>query len=60
MTDEEMKRCFQYLVGKTTAKEAMPKEIVTAEDFAADLLGFEEYEEGDEEADIDTGLAGKK
>ncbi len=53
-----MKRCFQYLVGKTTAKEAMPKEIVTAEDFAADLLGFEEYEEGDEEADIDTGLGG--
>ena len=35
----------------------MPKDYVTAEEFASDLLGFEEYEEGDEADDLATGAA---
>lgn len=29
----------------------LPKDFITAEEFASDILGFEEYEEGEEEAD---------
>jgi len=47
--DEELQKCFQYLVGKMLYKEALPKDFITAEEFASDLLGFEEYEEGDDE-----------
>lgn len=47
--DEELQESFNYLVGKLLYKEALPKEVVSAEEFAADLLGFEEFEEDDEE-----------
>jgi len=36
-------------------KEALPKDFITAEEFASDLLGFEEYEEGEEEGDLADG-----
>ena len=48
---EELEDAFGYLVGKKLFKEAIPKEFVSAEEFASDLLGFEEFEEGDEEMD---------
>jgi len=38
-------------VGKKLFRDALPKDFVTADEFAGDLLGFEEYEEGDDEAD---------
>ena len=31
---------------------ALPKDLVTSEEFASDLLGFEEYEEGEDEDDM--------
>ena len=48
---EELQSAFGYLVGKEVFKEALPKDMITAEEFASELLGFEEYEEGDEEAE---------
>lgn len=61
---EELEDAFGYLVGKKLFKEAIPKEFVSAEEFASDLLGFEEFEEGDEEMDqLDAGnqdMAGAK
>jgi Ca2+-binding EF-hand superfamily protein len=55
---EELQSAFGYLVGKQRLTEALPKDFVTAEEFASDLLGFEEYEEGDDEADLTAGAAG--
>jgi len=49
--DEELQSSFQFLVGKMLYKEALPKDFITAEEFASDVLGFEEYEEGDEEGE---------
>lgn len=49
--DEELGEAFGYLVGKSLYNQALPKDFITAEEFASDLLGFEEYEEGDEEVD---------
>jgi len=37
-------------VGKKLYREAIPKEIISAEEFASDLLGFEEYDEDEEDA----------
>ena len=48
---EELQSAFGYLVGKPGFKEALPKDMITAEEFASDLLGFEEYEEGDEDVE---------
>lgn len=31
--------------------DALPKDFITAEEFASDVLGFEEYEEGEEDAE---------
>ena len=56
-SQEELEHALQNLVGKSSAKEALPKEYVTAEEFASDLLGFEEYEEGDEDQDLTGGAA---
>lgn len=53
---EELEEAFGYLVGKPKITEAIPKDFITAEEFASDLLGFEEYEEGDE--DVDAAEAG--
>jgi hypothetical protein len=49
--NEELEDAFGYLVGKKLFKEALPKDFISAEEFASDLLGFEEFEEGDEEMD---------
>jgi len=49
---EELADAFGNLVGKRLYKEALPKDFVTSEEFASDLLGFEEYEESDEEDDV--------
>ena len=48
-TDERLKECLGYLVGKKEPKEALPKDFITSEEFASDLLGFEEFEEEEEE-----------
>lgn len=48
---EELANAFQNLVGKKLFRDALPKDYVTADEFANDLLGFEEYEEGDDEND---------
>lgn len=32
-------------------QDALPKDFITAEEFASDVLGFEEYEEGEEDAE---------
>jgi hypothetical protein len=47
--NEELEEDFGYLVGKKLFKEALPKDFISAEEFASDLLGFEEFEEGDED-----------
>ena len=49
--DEKLQEAFGYLVGKMLYKEALPKDFITAEEFASDLLGFEEYKEGDDDED---------
>ena len=36
------------MVGKFKFSDVLPKDFITAEEFASDILGFEEYEEGDE------------
>ena len=53
--DEELGESFGYLVGKMLYKEALPKDFISAEEFASDLLGFEEFEEGEEDADAADG-----
>ena len=45
---EELQNNFQYLVGTTDFSKALSN-YVGAEYFASDVLGFEEYEEGEEE-----------
>lgn len=45
---EELEKSFGYLVGKMLYKEALPKDFITAEEFASDLLGFEEFEDEEE------------
>lgn len=54
--NDELEEAFGYLVGKPQFNQALPKDFITAEEFASDLLGFEEYEEGDE--DVDAAEAG--
>lgn len=54
---EELEHALQNLVGKSSVNEALPKPYVTAEEFASDLLGFEEYEEGEEDQDLTGGAA---
>jgi cilia- and flagella-associated protein 251 len=53
--NEELQQDFGYLVGKSLFKEALPKDFITAEEFASDLLGFEEFEEGDDEMEQNDG-----
>ena len=50
--DAELSEAFGNLVGKRLFTEALPKAFVTSEEFASDLLGFEEYEEPDEEEEM--------
>jgi len=55
---EDLQEALGNLVGKTEPRLALPKDLVTSEEFASDLLGFEEYEEGDDEDDMleNTGM----
>ena len=46
---EKLEYCLNYLVGDKSYKTAIPKNFISAEEFASDLLGFEECEDGDEE-----------
>ena len=47
-------------MGKKRIEDAL-KSFVTADEFASDLLGFEEYEEGDDEQDMaGAGAAGQQ
>ena len=48
---EELEQALLNLVGKKRIDDAL-KSFVTADEFASDLLGFEEYEEGDDEQDV--------
>uniref|UniRef100_A0A7S3CT12 Cilia- and flagella-associated protein 251 n=1 Tax=Strombidium rassoulzadegani TaxID=1082188 RepID=A0A7S3CT12_9SPIT len=50
--DEELQQSLGYLVGKMLYKDALPKDYINSEEFATDLLGFEEFEEGEEEGDL--------
>ena len=48
---KDLEDCFELLVGKRRFVDALPKDFITAEEFASDVLGFEEYEEGEEDDD---------
>ena len=54
---DELMRAFGNLVGKENFKEALPNDHISADAFASELLGFEEYEEGDDEDEIAEGQA---
>ena len=49
MSQEKVANCFNYLVGEKVFAKAIPKNFISAEEFASDLLGFEECEDGEEE-----------
>lgn len=46
---KKLEECLNYLVGERDIKKALPKPFISAEEFASDLLGFEECEDGEEE-----------
>lgn len=48
MSVKELEECLNLLVGDSNFKTALPQEI-TADDFAENVLGFEEVEEMEEE-----------
>ena len=60
MGQQELEECLNLLVGDSNFKTALQQEIV-ADDFAENILGFEEVEEmesGDEGDDMAGGVAG--
>ena len=48
MGQQELEECLGLLVGDSNFKTALPQEI-QADEFAEDILGFEEVEEIEEE-----------
>jgi len=50
---EELQNALGYLVGTKLIKEALPQPMISAEMFASDVLGFEEYEEEVEEQEAE-------
>ena len=50
MGEQDLSTNFNYLVGERDFRKAVPKNFISAEEFASDLLGFEECEEEDEQA----------
>ena len=49
---EALQDALGYLVGEKQISKAMPKGFVTAEEFASDLLGFEECEDAEDENEL--------
>jgi hypothetical protein len=49
--------CLQLLVGDSNFKTALPNEV-TADEFAENVLGFEEVEEEGEEGDEEEDMEG--
>ncbi len=56
MGQTELEECLGLLVGDSNFKTALPQDV-QADDFAENILGFEEVEEveGDEGADMTAG-----
>lgn len=48
MSVQEIEECLNLLVGDASFKTALPNDI-TADDFAENVLGFEEVEEVEED-----------
>ena len=46
---EALQKALGYLVGETSISKALPKGMISAEEFASDLLGFEECEDAEDE-----------
>lgn len=57
MGQQELEECLNLLVGDSNFKTALQQEIV-ADDFAENILGFEEVEEVEGEEGDDMGGAG--
>lgn len=57
MSQDKLQYCFNYLVGERVFSKAVPKNFISAEEFASDLLGFEECEDGEEEEEGANGAA---
>ncbi|PCI26676.1 hypothetical protein COB52_05790 [Candidatus Kaiserbacteria bacterium] len=55
MKFDELGECLQLLVGEQLIQKALPNEI-SADEFAENVLGFEEVEEADDEEIIDGQL----
>lgn len=51
MRMEELSECLNLLIGDRDIKTALPNEI-TSDDFAENILGFEEVDEDDQEDDM--------
>lgn len=49
---EALQEALGYLVGETQISKAMPKGFISAEEFASDLLGFEECEDAEDENEL--------
>ena len=49
MTKEEIAEAFGYLVGEKVFHKAIKGNVISAEEFASDILGFEECEDDEEE-----------
>ncbi len=54
MGQQELEECLGLLVGDSNFKTALPQEI-QADDFAENILGFEEVEEIEEEEGDESG-----
>jgi hypothetical protein len=53
MSEKELIVCLQALLGDGSFLETIPRNV-TADNFAMDVLGFEDYERGDEAASAAT------
>lgn len=49
MTQAELERCLNYLVGEKLFSKAIKSNFVGSEEFASEVLGFEECEDDEEE-----------
>ena len=52
MTREELQAALGNLVGETIINKAIPKNIISSEEFAGELLGFEECEDAEDEEEL--------
>ena len=49
ISQADLERCLGFLVGEKQFSKAIKGNFVTAEDFASEVLGFEECEDEEEE-----------